>query len=92
MPYDSPEVCAHCGADVPQKALSCPECGADEETGLKTDYSSDLGLSDEGFDYDEFVEREFSSEKPTQIVPIGLHWFWWLIGIGLIIAMVLLWT
>jgi len=25
--------CPHCGADVPIKALACPKCGSDEETG-----------------------------------------------------------
>jgi len=26
-------VCPHCGADVPRRALACPECGSDRETG-----------------------------------------------------------
>ena len=92
MPYEPPEACAHCGTDIPQKAVACPECGADEETGWRTDYSPDLGLPDEEFEYDEFVAREFGSEKNPPVIPSGLHWFWWLIGIGIIIAMILMWT
>jgi hypothetical protein len=30
-----PEFCPNCGAEVPRKAKACPECGADEETGLR---------------------------------------------------------
>lgn len=30
-------VCPNCGADVPSKAKSCPECGSDENTGWSED-------------------------------------------------------
>ncbi len=26
-------ICPNCGAEVPLKALACPECGSDENTG-----------------------------------------------------------
>ena len=29
----NPDLCPHCGAEVPEKARVCPECGADAETG-----------------------------------------------------------
>lgn len=30
-------VCPNCGAEVPLKALACPECGSDEDTGWSED-------------------------------------------------------
>lgn len=79
-----PEVCPNCGADVPRKARACPECGADERTGWSEQTHADhLGLPDENFDYDEFVQREFGAKKA---VPRGLHWFWWLVTVALVIG------
>ncbi|WP_309385834.1 hypothetical protein [Cerasicoccus frondis] len=63
--------CPICGASVKANALSCPECGADERTGLyRTDNASESiydGLDlpeDDTFDYDEFAEREFGTARP----------------------------
>ena len=88
----TPDSCAHCGTDIPARAAACPECGADEENGWGDPCSGDLGLPAEDFDYDEFVEREFGSNKKTKIIPQGLHWFWWLVGVALIGALVLMWA
>lgn len=42
--------CPNCGDPVPADALSCPSCGADEETGWSDDTMYDgLGLPDEAF-------------------------------------------
>ncbi len=30
-------ICPNCGAEVPIKALSCPECGSDDQTGWSED-------------------------------------------------------
>ncbi len=30
-------ICSNCGAEVPLKALACPECGSDENTGWSED-------------------------------------------------------
>lgn len=80
----SPAVCPNCGADVPHKAKACPECGADEHTGwLDQTHADNLGLPDENFDYDEFVQREFG---PKKAVPRGIHWFWWLVAVALILG------
>ena len=74
-----PEICPNCGAQVPRDAKACPECGSDEQTGWSEEASTDaLDLPDDGFDYGEFVKREFPEKTP---VPRGLHWFWWLIAI-----------
>ena len=89
MPAEPPDTCALCGADISPNARACPECGADETTGWEDDYTTDLGLDDDEFDYGEFVEREFGEGPEKKVVPHGLHWFWWLIALGLILAFVL---
>jgi hypothetical protein len=77
----TPEVCPVCGADVPPNAKVCPECGADEKTGWSDAAGAEgLDLPDENFDYEDFVKREFGGGK-KKLVPHGIHWFWWLVGI-----------
>lgn len=79
-----PDICPNCGASVPRSAKACPQCGADEETGWAEDaQAGGLDLPDEEFNYDDFVEREFGGKKP---VPRGIHWFWWLVALLLVIA------
>jgi len=86
-----PEICPHCGAEVPVNARACPECGSDESTGWSDEARTDgLNLPDEDFDYDEFVGREFG-EKEVSPVPREIHWFWWLIAVGLLAGLALLW-
>jgi len=87
MPSPPPEYCDNCGAAIPRNAAACPECGADEQTGwAHVEYED----PDEEFDYDDFIAREFSEKKP-ELRPHGLHWFWWLVGIGLIAVLVWVW-
>ena len=47
-----PTECPVCGDDVPQKAKSCPGCGADERTGWNEDATryDGLNLPDAAFD------------------------------------------
>jgi hypothetical protein len=74
----TPEICPHCGAEVPPNARACPECGSDEETGWSEQARADnLGLPDENFNYEEFVKREFEKKAEPRNIP----WFWWVIGI-----------
>jgi hypothetical protein len=42
-----------------------------------------LGVPEESFDYDEFVKGEFGNPSP---VPRGIHWFWWLVALALIVG------
>ena len=60
----APDICPTCGAEVPERARACPECGADEKTGWsqKARYD-DLGIPDETFDYNEFVKNEFDGKS-----------------------------
>jgi uncharacterized membrane protein YvbJ len=78
-----PEICPHCGADVPPNAKACPECGSDETTGWSEDTErANLGLPDENFSYDEFVKEEFGGK---QVKPRGIHWVWWLVAVFLLL-------
>lgn len=87
-----PDYFPNCGATVPARASACPECGADEDTGWNDDaYAQGLDLPDEAFDYDEFVEREFGETDRPTLKPRGLHWFWWLVALGLLVAMLSFW-
>ena len=81
-----PETCPNCGADVPPNARACPECGSDETTGWSEEARvSGLDLPDDNFDYEEFVNREFS---PSKSEPRGIHWFWWLIALLIVAALI----
>jgi hypothetical protein len=83
-----PEICPHCGAEVPPNAKACPECGSDEETGWGDEAQTQaLDLPEENFNYDDYVEREFGKgkEKPH------FHWFWWIIALGLLAAFLIMW-
>jgi hypothetical protein len=84
-----PDVCPHCGAEIPTGARACPECGSDETTGWSEAARYDnLNLPDENFDYDDFADREFGKE---QTVPRGVHRFWWIITILVLAGLVSLW-
>lgn len=83
----SPEVCPNCGEEIPPRAKACPACGSDEKTGWSEEARTDgLDLPDENFSYDEFVQREFGGKSPK---PRGLNWFWWLVALLLLAAIVL---
>ena len=80
----TPEVCPVCGEEVQRGALACPECGADHNSGWKEDAEAydAVDLPDEDFSYDDFVKREFGS----QTRPTGVKTIWWVAGILLILA------
>lgn len=79
-----PRTCPNCGAEVPTQAKACPECGSDEQTGWSDEASTGgLGLPDDSFDYNDFVKQEF---RPTRPVPRGIHWFWWVVAILILLA------
>jgi uncharacterized membrane protein YvbJ len=83
-----PEICPNCGAEVPRNAKACPECGSDEQTGWSEEaYADSLDLPEQEFDYDDFVKREFGGQSP---VPRGVHWVWWVVGIVVVLAFLIL--
>jgi hypothetical protein len=84
----TPDVCPVCGEDVPSRALACPECGADHNSGWREggETYEALDLPDEDFNYDKFVREKFGSFfKPT-----GMKTIWWLTAILIIVASVAL--
>lgn len=85
----TPEVCPVCGEDVPPRALACPECGADHNSGWRDGAmeADGLGLPDEEFDYEEFTKREFGSGKG---VP-GINPVWWITAVILLVALFFGW-
>ena len=86
----TPEICPNCGASVPPNAKACPECGSDEQTGWSEEADTGgLDLPDEEFSYDDFVKKEFGNASP---VPHGLHWFWWVVAVLVLLALLLLWV
>ncbi len=88
MPSIFPDHCPHCGAALPHGARVCPECGSDETTGWSPEASAgNLGLPDEEFDYDRFVNEEFGASR---FKPHGLRWFWWAVALFLILLLVFL--
>ena len=84
----SPELCPVCKEEVPPGALACPECGADHNSGWREDVDAYAGvdLPDDDFNYDDFVKREFGS----RVKPPGLNMAWWIAGILLIVAFLLM--
>lgn len=82
-PKRTPEVCPVCGEDVPPRALACPECGADHNSGWKEDYLDGVDLPDEEFNYDDFVKQEFGGKIKPAISPV-----WWVTAVVLLIALI----
>lgn len=92
-PRRTPKVCPVCGEDVPPKALACPECGADHNTGWRPGALQEdaLDLPDEDeddFDYEEFLENEFGT--PRSVRPRHLHPVWWIAAILTLMAFILM--
>lgn len=84
MKQQPPEICPVCGEDVPRKALACPECGADHNSGWREEagYLDGTGVTDDEFDYEEFVGAEFgASPKPPGMSPL-----WWVTAIVVLVA------
>ena len=88
--------CPVCHEDVPEGAVSCKACGADEETGWAKDdpvtTTQDLGLEQSLDDdrYDEFVEEEFGDGKIETEGP-SPYAFWFTVAGIAALAMLLAW-
>jgi hypothetical protein len=82
----APEICPHCGAEVPANARACPECGSDEETGWSDKArEQELGVPDDDFNYEEFVKEEFGKEG--EVRPRGIARFWWVVAVILLFCL-----
>lgn len=94
----APETCPQCGADVPRGARSCPDCGSDEQTGWSERAVEDrLELpGDGGFDYDDYVRREFGGRdggggKRGGRRGDGRAWVWW-VALAVLVALIVAWV
>ena len=64
---ESSSHCAHCGEPIAANARFCRHCGSSDEDGWG---DSDESLLDDDFDYDTFVEDEFSARRTTRLHPV----------------------
>lgn len=80
-----PPECANCGAAIPRSARACPECGADERTGWRETSVYD------GLDLPETAWREDDAPaaRPAARRVNGLPWYWWVVGILLVVLLIL---
>lgn len=94
-----PEVCPVCGEDVPPKALACPECGADYNSGWREDalVYDGLELPDRGaggsfrngaHSYEDFMRREFGPRWNWW--PPTMKWVWWIAAVLLLLSFFLM--
>lgn len=88
--------CPHCGTKVRCGAVSCPECGSDDETGWSWDadpWSGDPPAEedlDDDEEYESFLAREFPEmvTSPPRTAP-GLAWYWKLAALLLLVSFLL---
>ncbi len=79
--------CPHCGAPVSSTARFCRECGADDDVGWNDLPIEEGGAydTDDDFDYDDFVGREF----PDQAGPANKNPVFVIVVILLLLSMLL---
>ena len=81
-----PEECANCGSAIPRRARACPGCGADERSGWREqDAYEGLNLPDEAYASDDRPPKP----APTRFRINGLAWYWWSLGVALLILLVM---
>jgi hypothetical protein len=84
--------CPFCDREV-RVGKPCPGCAKKRKPPEKParksweqESSADgLDLPDEDFDYDDFVAREFGRAPHRKT---GVKWYWWLLGVAALAAMV----
>ena len=81
-------VCPFCGSDV-QVGKSCPGCAKTAKKPQRRSWQQDkskdgLDLPDDDFDYEKFVASEFGKAPHREL---GVKWYWWLLGVALLVAM-----
>lgn len=80
----SPFICPVCGEEVPPNAKACPECGACDKSGWSAERDCDgldLPEEEDDFDYDQFLEDEFSQGRRR-----GVRLITWIIAIIVLFA------
>jgi hypothetical protein len=84
-------ICPFCEREV-RVGVPCGGCTRKQKTApakVKWFWEQDqmydgLDLPEEDFDYDEFVAREFGHVPHKQL---GVKWYWWWIGVVLLVVM-----
>jgi sarcosine oxidase delta subunit len=72
--------CPHCGEEIRADAKFCQHCGSSDADGWRDESGDDAG--DDDFDYDEFVEENFSGRATnTKTRPL-----WRLVAVVLLLA------
>lgn len=86
--------CPTCATALSPNALSCGRCGAqrDGAVWLAPHACDGLDLSDDEFDYDDFVRREFGTDRGegnrvTRLNP--RERFWWVVAVVLLVILLL---
>jgi RNA polymerase subunit RPABC4/transcription elongation factor Spt4 len=58
-------ICPNCGAEIPVKSKSCPQCGSDDQTGWSEfTYMDTISTPDEN-EYLDILNNEFSENKSS---------------------------
>ena len=82
-------ICPGCGVEVKVGSPGCPKCNNLDPWEIEENGAHDgLDLPDDDFDYDEFVEKEFSDRLPKR----GKALFWWITAVILLIAFLFAWV
>ncbi|MEM8550413.1 MAG: zinc ribbon domain-containing protein [Verrucomicrobiota bacterium] len=84
----SPEICPVCGEALPRNAKRCRHCGADAEHGWGKEDASGLDLSQDGFDYEQFLKDEGLDGGSGELKPRGTPWTTYVIAIVLLVIFV----
>ncbi len=98
MPAPLTYICPFCDREV-RVGKPCPGCEkkrkpAKGKPAAKKSWEQDtaadgLDLPDGDFDYDDFVAREFGKAPHRRT---GLKWYWWLLGVAALAAMIAGWV
>lgn len=88
--FRPPGQCPVCGEWVYRGAVACEECGACAKSGWKaeTDYDGlDLPDTDESFDYEAFIEKEFGSGSQRRLGEGRWARVWWWAAVAVLVAL-----
>lgn len=88
-------ICPGCGTELRIGTYGCPECSPIPkrkrlgETARKSweqsHHYDSLDLPDDDFDYNGFLEREFSKVPHKKV---GIRWYWWVTALLLLLIAV----